>query len=362
MDILDDVSVNILDEVREKEVYIYGAGNTASLYIKGLEREDAIAGLKIDIKGYIDASPTDFLGGGRTIAIGNRVYPVFSVSVIDNLDVEKAIILTNVSNQKAFKEIKMFLTNKKVKWYTLDSIILMYNKDKVMRCFDILTDERSKVLFSEIISSRIKCEFNISQITKDQYFCLPQFLNDDRQEIFIDVGAYVGDTVERYIWAHEGCFGKIYCFEPDENNFEAMLKRISRLCNEWNIAKDKVCPVRAGIGRCTQKLGFIEENEGKNSKFSSDSDNFIQIYALDDVINEKVGFIKADVESWEYDLILGARRIIMTHKPNLAISIYHNATDLYSIILLLKEMVPEYNVSIRHHANVLEESIAYFWI
>ena len=51
----------------------------------------------------------------------------------------------------------------------------------------------------------------------------------------MDCGAYVGDTIERYIWKRDGVFKKIIGFEPDKKNFLAMWNRVKRLNLEWGL-------------------------------------------------------------------------------------------------------------------------------
>nr|VFK38180.1 MAG: hypothetical protein BECKSD772F_GA0070984_10223 [Candidatus Kentron sp. SD]VFK42958.1 MAG: hypothetical protein BECKSD772E_GA0070983_10213 [Candidatus Kentron sp. SD]VFK78590.1 MAG: hypothetical protein BECKSD772D_GA0070982_10193 [Candidatus Kentron sp. SD] len=48
---------------------------------------------------------------------------------------------------------------------------------------------------------------------KDIYFCLPEF-SANSEEIFVDAGAFVGNTVERFIWENLETFRHIYAFEP----------------------------------------------------------------------------------------------------------------------------------------------------
>jgi len=51
-------------------------------------------------------------------------------------------------------------------------------------------------------------------------------------------------------------------------------------------------------------------------------------------------FTKADIESYEYQMLLGAAEAISARKPKLAICIYHNAVDFVQIPLLIKKTVP----------------------
>lgn len=56
--------------------------------------------------------------------------------------------------------------------------------------------------------------------------------------------------------------------------------------------------------------------------------------------NEKVTFIKMDIEGLEMKAIKGASKIIKEQKPRLAICIYHKPDDFVSIPALLLELRP----------------------
>ena len=83
---------------------------------------------------------------------------------------------------------------------------------------------------------------------------------------------------------------------------------------------------------------------------------------MDEFLKEPYSFLKADIESYEYRMLLGAEEGIKKYRPMLAICIYHNCVDFYSIPLLIKSFVPEYQLMIRHHGVNNDETVAYAWI
>jgi hypothetical protein len=86
----------------------------------------------------------------------------------------------------------------------------------------------------------------------------------------------------------------------------------------------------------------------------------IPLYALDDYFEkQKVNFIKADIESYELDMLQGAESIIKRDKPLLAICIYHNASDMYTIPLFVKMLCPDYRIKIRQHSYRFDETVLY---
>ena len=143
-----------------------------------------------------------------------------------------------------------------------------------------------------------------------------------------------------------------------------MKKRKKRLCEEWNLKEDSIQLINVGVSDKTAAYRFVRSNRGLGSKFAENNNEGVpqKTIALDDLITEPYTFIKADIESFEYKMLLGARKGIQQCKPNLAICIYHNSIDFFSIALLIHSFVPEYKIAIRHHRDTLSETVLYAWI
>lgn len=145
-----------------------------------------------------------------------------------------------------------------------------------------------------------------------------------------------------------------------------MLNRFERLSKEWAFSIDRIVAVPAGVGEKSGTLNMLPQESdcasiGANLRAEStpESEN-VQIYSLDDYFADKpVSFIKADIEGFEYQMLVGATQIIQRDKPLLAICIYHSASDMYAIPLLIKNILPDYALSIRHHYGDHLETVLY---
>ncbi len=154
-----------------------------------------------------------------------------------------------------------------------------------------------------------------------------------------------------------GVFNRIYAFEPDERNYNAMLYRLERLKKEWAIDSCKLIPVKAGVGERTNTATFTsreKDNSSLGASFSKTKETGgtdVLMYSIDDYFKDiAISFIKADIESYEYDMILGAKSTIIKHHPKMAVCIYHGASDIFDIPLLILSIYPEYKMAIRQHA------------
>ena len=82
--------------------------------------------------------------------------------------------------------------------------------------------------------------------------------------------------------------------------------------------------------------------------------------SLDEIVkDEKVSYIKMDVEGSELKALQGAKETIKNNKPKLAICIYHKPEDILDLLTYILELVPEYKLSIRHYTSCMWETVLY---
>lgn len=349
----------LLENVPEQnsQIWIWGTGNTSQLYQEGLARLNFFS--QGAIKGYCD---------NNSINWGKRFNdkPIISPDELKKKD--DSIVLICSPTPTTIREIQSQLNEMGMKNYPIETAILKWNRADVLEAYDALGDEHSRMIYANLVYARLYGNYpEVGTWSDNQYFAWNSFTTKDIGDVFLDCGAYVGDTVEKYIWNREGVFKKIIAFEPDKKNYFAMKNRVNRLKAEWNLESDmiEILPVGVGEKSILAKFDRNEANHGLGSKFINiDAENVeeCQVVAIDEVVDEKCTFIKADIESFEYKMLLGAKKRIREWKPALAIAIYHNAIDFFSIILLVKELVPEYKLAVRHHSNTLAETVLYAWI
>ena len=88
-----------------------------------------------------------------------------------------------------------------------------------------------------------------------------------------------------------------------------------------------------------------------------------EIDALDNLItDEKVNFIKMDIEGSEMEALKGATKIIEISKPILAICVYHKSEDLFTIPQYIKKLNPNYKFYLRKHSNVSSHELVLYAI
>jgi|APSaa5957512535_1039671.scaffolds.fasta_scaffold00928_11 FkbM family methyltransferase len=146
-------------------------------------------------------------------------------------------------------------------------------------------------------------------------------------DIVLDVGANIG--YYSLIFAQLiGKSGKVYSFEPDPTNFEILKKNILVNKHENVILENKAVSNKEG----NLKLYLSTENNGMHriypSKWCKESIDINSI-KIDNYFNknQKIDFIKLDIEGAEYDALLGMESIIQNNE-NIVIFIEFVPTSL----------------------------------
>lgn len=341
------------DVFKTLKMAIYGCGNTSELYQNGFSREK----MTDLISFYIDQ---------KAEQINRNFYgkKVILPQEMDNyIDKEKFCILVCSDNSGTAAAILAELRTQGYQAWKIDQYIFMKNMNKVLQVYDILEDNYSKNVYAQLIRKRIiNQDIDDGIFSEKQYFAIKDFRLCDAKENIVDVGAFVGDSLEQYIWNKMGVFGKIYSFEPSAANFNAMKTRVERLKQEWGIADDKIILINAGVGRENGSMHFDEEAQATLGSSFCEAECGVEreMYTIDTYFKEQsIDVLKADIESYEYDMLLGAKDVIKRDKPKLAICIYHNAVDFFSIPLLISSINPDYRFSIRHHTYMFSETVLY---
>ena len=240
---------------------------------------------------------------------------------------------------------------------------LLGNSEELEFLYNKLADDFSKKTLDICLKGRLSGELSYfrSIFTPKQYFC-DGVVELTEQEVILDVGASYGDTLKDIVKYTNSHFKKVYCFEPDER----CLTELVKTKEELNL--ENVVIINKGAWDKSETLTFLSDSNGVSSKITENhietDKNREEIYiietvCIDDIIDEKITFIKMDIEGAELKALQGAKRIIREHKPKLAICVYHRNEDLLEISRYLTELVPNYKLYLRHHSVGGTETVLY---
>lgn len=271
-------------------------------------------------------------------------------------------------------QIERFTTDGAPKYHEMNTFkVIGSHMEEIGSVRAMLEDDKSKWIYDQFIE---KVKYNIkdySDIADDLYehYFSDEIFKYKQDEILVDGGAFDGDDT---IWfdgllSQQGMRLKhSYCFEPDTNNFGNTYRNLEKhyqtkaeLDEQRQTAKAEMFTVlKAGLYERACGIGFCEYGAHSSRFTEADSGSWVDAVKLDDVAaNEKVSFIKFDLEGADIPALKGSEQTIKRWKPKLALSIYHNIEDLWEIPLMVKRMLPEYRLFVRHHTIFLWDKILY---
>ncbi|HKN16424.1 MAG TPA: FkbM family methyltransferase [Candidatus Sulfotelmatobacter sp.] len=181
-------------------------------------------------------------------------------------------------------------------------------------------------------------------VKEESYFLDSLYCIDDH-EVFVDCGAYTGDTAEQVI-RRNPAFSRIIAIEADPENFDRLTKWVGTL--EPPVAS-RIDALNVAVGAKRGQLRF-QAGGGEGAKLAADGNVVVECVPIDDLATEAgPTFIKMDIEGAELDALEGARRSIQTHRPILSICVYHKQNDLWRIPLFIHTLVEDYRLFLRPH-------------
>lgn len=347
----------LLEEFRNKNIYLYGAGTRGRVALENLNH----LGLGNNIVGYID----DVSQGDGGMYCDKQVWTIRDVCQSGDLNAI-FIISTYAVSEMCCKLMKNNIPSERIYFLPellvddIDINIFRNNKDKIRKVYEDLEDFLSKYIYKSLFDVYLNGNIGILSRTKGdlQYFpignsavAIQEFLLLEN-ECFIDCGAFDGDTIKSFKNVTGDKYSKIWAFEPESNNF----RRLSDYVNKENDARIKI--IKGGVYNEDNVMSFCSDR-GTSSTLNNNGNDSIEVYKMDSLINERVSFIKMDIEGSEKEALLGAQRIISECKPKLAICIYHKIEDLWEIPLLIKTIRPDYHIYIRNYKDRVDETVCY---
>lgn len=219
------------------------------------------------------------------------------------------------------------------------------NKDSIGDVYRHLADETSRSCYENYINYKLTGDISYlekAESDPDDEFV---FLKDISEGCFIDLGAYYGDTLIRYLNKFP-CLTKAVAVEPERHSFKKLTACAEALgtnitcINALVGSRTGTEQVSASRGRGTRAL------PASNVELKKTVD--IDVVTVDSLSLDNVSFIKFDVEGSEAEAIEGAKETIKICRPAMKIACYHRSEDVFAIAQKVLEIRNDYQVYIRH--------------
>jgi FkbM family methyltransferase len=231
--------------------------------------------------------------------------------------------------------------------YTIDLPHRVYDQAReVTRAAELWSDDASRFEYLAQLRWRLLSDFDVlpHPVQPPTYF--PRDLFELReQELFVDCGAYDGDTIKILREQPSGSSASVCAFEADRNNFEKLEKTVASMTNNASIT---IYNLAVGASNGSVMLRAL----GSQASYVSQSagDTLVDCVTLDDKLGDlEPTFVKMDIEGAELDALKGASNIIRCGTAVFAICTYHQQDHLWKIPLFIQSLRHDYRFYLRPH-------------
>ncbi len=222
-------------------------------------------------------------------------------------------------------------------------------RDQVLEAFDLWSDEDSRGEFIAQLRWRLLGDFDgLSEPKPDPYW-QRDIIRLKEDAVFVDAGAFDGDTFAQFLDFSGGKFHAAYLFEPDRRNLQSLEKRLEAMPQE---IRRRVNVFASAVAESEYDVSF-QGGSGPSSAPGAGHD-VVHCVSLDHALPEAPHVIKYDIEGFELLALGGSRRIIEKNKPALVVCAYHIQNHLWQIPLLIRSINPGYRFYLRPHGQIWE--------
>lgn len=180
-------------------------------------------------------------------------------------------------------------------------------------------------------------------------------------DVIIDAGGCWGDTA-LYFANAVGEGGRVYSFEFIPSNLEIMKKNID--LNDT--IKNSIYIVERPLWSESDKImNYRDRGPGSSMSFTESDLNAGKVATLtiDDFVErnniQKIDLIKMDIEGAELAALKGAEKTLRRCMPKLAIAVYHQPSDFYTIPHFIASLELGYKLYLGHYTIHTEETVLF---
>ncbi len=227
--------------------------------------------------------------------------------------------------------------------------------DEVNANISLLADDLSKEVYKKMIEFRFTHDKkNFPSFCVDNSYFVDGITPHETEGVFIDCGAFTGDSTQAYLKYNNGKYKRIVCFEPDAVNYTKLRKTFSGYRN--------IEMINVGVWNQDTELSFCGEGSASSVVDEVKKKDTIKIKVCSIDNNEyckDATFIKMDIEGSEYNALCGAVEVIRKNRPFLAICIYHSDEDMIRLIQWIENLKLNYSFYVRQHSFDVNDTVLY---
>ncbi len=217
-------------------------------------------------------------------------------------------------------------------------------REGINSAYSLFEDGLSRRVYENVLRFYYTGEIELlDEITTGKDEAFKNILKLGQNELYVDLGAYNGDTIDEFLRYSGGSYRKIVAFEPNGKNF----KKLSEHCLDMKNTE------LWQLGSYSHNTILTFNNKAGRNSAIADSGVQTRVAAVDTILcGAAATYIKADVEGADFETLTGAKNTLKNFKPKLNFSAYHRFEDIFRLPLLIKKLNPEYKIYLRHHPYI----------
>ena len=226
---------------------------------------------------------------------------------------------------------------------------LLAGRNQLLEVAALFSDDESRRQFEGHIAWRLLLDFHAlpEAIPSTQYFD-PALRPGTLQGLFVDCGAFDGDTLLEFL----ECYGPetpgMVAYEPDPANFSRLTAWTQTLPVDLRSKIDCRC---SAVGVQDGWLHFTGDG-GSGARVSQEGGLQVKVVRLDrDLQGQHVGWIKMDLEGQELEALEGSLALPHASTRTYTISMYHRTEDFWTIPGFLARHLPTHALHARSHGE-----------
>lgn len=242
------------------------------------------------------------------------------------------------------------------------------HRAELAEAYGLLQDDESRNIFIDTLNWKLTgnmLPLNQYSLGYEAYsFFDDAFIHTDEQSVYVDVGAYTGDTISCFLMFSRGKFKKIIGVEADRGNYSALSQMVqfSRVehietynLGLWSREEERVFytnsaneQIHFGSPNLFQSVDEVADNHSLEQMKDKLTENVLQLKTLDSFLkNEAPTIMKINALAADREIILGGQHTIARYKPALMLEFGVAQRDMFEMIPLIRQINRDYTFYMR---------------
>lgn len=242
------------------------------------------------------------------------------------------------------------------------------NQELLAAQYTWLGDEESRDIFTDTLNSKITGNMlpllKYSTGNAIYTFFDDQFIPIAEDNVYMDIGAYTGDTIASFMIYSRGRYERIVGFEADKENYAFLQEfvQFSRVPNVdiYNIGlrsyeeerefytSNRNDEINYDSPNLFQNVDKIADNLSLNKMDGNLACEVIHLKTLDEITQEiSPDIIKVNALAADRQIIMGGEKYIAENKPILIFEYGVTKKDVFEMLSAIKKMNPDYTFYFR---------------